>query len=88
VIQRSLAEELADSTGTEFAQPRLGSNPHGSKSMNRDTSTVVHAAEVVERELDRLRAARLYSYSLIERNRTGDPASTHFRHSTPITVTI
>jgi hypothetical protein len=35
-----------------------------------------------------LRAARLYSYSLIERKRTGDQSSTHFRHSTPITVTF
>ena len=36
------------------------------------TSTVVQAVEVVECELVRLRAARPYSYSRIERKETGD----------------
>ena len=39
----------------------------GSTLMNMYTSTVVQLAEVVERELDRLRAARPHPYPRIER---------------------
>jgi hypothetical protein len=49
-----------------------GSNALGSTLMKIYTSTVVQVAEVVERELDRSRAARPYPYSHIERKGTGD----------------